>query len=490
MDTCGEGEVGGVVEGAFLQAGLEVLAGEFVGDIGLQGERCEIDLLVRALHGELAVLEFDVVGRCLQHMASHLLRLGLDLVERLDDGRHAHRARARAIGAHAHLHLVGVAMDDGDIIDGNAEAVGDQLREGRLVALPMGVGARENLHRADRVDANFRAFPKADAGAQRAHGRRGRDAAGLDIGGNADAAQQSLAGGFGLALVDVGVVRQLQRLVEGLRIVAAIVAHDDGRLVRELGHEVLAAELGGVAADFARGDFHQPLHHEGRLRTARAAIGVDRRGVGVDPVHFRIDGGDIVLARQQRRIEIGRHGRREGGEIGAEIGGRLHPQAQDLARLVHGELRMGDMVAAMGVAEEGLRTVAGPFDGTAHLLGGPDADGLLRINEDLRAEAAAHVRRHHAQFMLGRDANESREHQPRHMGILAGGVEREGFRPFVIFAHGRARLHGVGRKAIVDDFERRDVLGLCEGRVRRVLVAKMPFIDGVIWRNIMHDGRA
>ena len=73
-------------------------------------------------------------------------------------------------------------MDDGHIVDGDAEAVGDQLCEGRLVALPMGVGARENLHRANGVHANFRALPEADAGAQRAHGRRGGDAAGLDIG--------------------------------------------------------------------------------------------------------------------------------------------------------------------------------------------------------------------------------------------------------------------------------------------------------------------
>ena len=258
----------------------------------------------------------------------------------------------------------------------------------------------------------------------------------------------------------------------------------------ELGHEVLAAELCGVAVDFAGGDFHQPLHHEGRLRTARAAIGVDRRGVGVNPVNFGIDGGNVVLARQQRRIEIGRYGRREGGEIGAEIGCCLHPKAQDLARLVHGQLRMGDVVAAMGVAEEGLGAVGGPFDGTAHLLGGPDADGLLRIDEDLRAEAAAHIRRHDAQFMLWRDADEGGEHQPGHMGVLAGGVEGEGFRALVIFAHGRARLHGVGCEAVVDDFQRRHMFGLGEGRVRRVLVAEMPVIDRIVGRHVMQHGRA
>ena len=72
---------------------------------------------------------------------------------------------------------------------GDAEPVRDELGEGRLVALAVAVRAGQHLDRADRVDAHLGRFPQADAGAERADRRRGRDAAGLDIGREADAAQ-------------------------------------------------------------------------------------------------------------------------------------------------------------------------------------------------------------------------------------------------------------------------------------------------------------
>ncbi len=71
---------------------------------------------------------------------------------------------------------------------GDAEPVGDELGEGGLVALAVAVRAGEHLDRADRVDPDLGRFPQADAGAERADRRRGRDAAGLDMAGEADAA--------------------------------------------------------------------------------------------------------------------------------------------------------------------------------------------------------------------------------------------------------------------------------------------------------------
>ena len=77
--------------------------------------------------------------------AATFFRLALDLVERLDDRGNADRAGARPIGAHAELHLVGVAMHDADIVDRDAEPLGDDLRERRLVALAVLVAAGEDL---------------------------------------------------------------------------------------------------------------------------------------------------------------------------------------------------------------------------------------------------------------------------------------------------------------------------------------------------------
>jgi hypothetical protein len=75
-------------------------------------------------------------------------------------------------------------------------------------------------------------------------------------------------------------------------------------------------------------------------------------------------------------------------------------EAEDLAVLVHGHLGLRDVVAAMGVGQEGLGAVRGPLHGAAHLLGGPDAHGFFRVDEDLGAEAAAHIRRDDAQLVL------------------------------------------------------------------------------------------
>ena len=77
-------------------------------------------------------------------------------------------------------------------------------------------------------------------------------------------------------------------------------------------------------------------------------------------------------------------------------------------KIVYVALGDDDMVAAMCVAKEGFRAVAGPLDGTTDLAGGPYADGLLGVDEYLRAEAAADVRRDDAQLVLGRKADEGR----------------------------------------------------------------------------------
>ena len=86
-------------------------------------------------------------------------------------------------------------------------------------------------------------------------------------------------------------------------------------------------------------------------------------------------------------------------EIGAEIGDGMGAQGEDLAVIVECELRAGDVIAAMGVGEERLGAVGGPFHRTPDLLGSPDADRLLGIDEDLGAETAAHIRRDHPQLV-------------------------------------------------------------------------------------------
>ena len=242
-------------------------------------------------------------------------------------------------------------------------------------------------------------------------------------------------------------------------IVAGVVGHDHRRLVRERFDEILLPQIGRIDAELARADLDQPLDHEGRLGPPGAAIGIDRHGVGVDRVDLAVDRRNVVLARQQRRVEIGRHRRREGRHIGAEIGDGLDLEPGDLAVIAERHLGVGDMVAAMRVGQERLGAVAGPFHRAADLLRGPQADDLFGIDENLRAEAAADVGRDDAQLVLGRHADEGRDDEPRHMRILRGVPEREILRAGVVFADRDARLHRVGHQPVVDDVEPGDVLG-------------------------------
>ncbi|MEA3192053.1 MAG: aerobic carbon-monoxide dehydrogenase large subunit, partial [Betaproteobacteria bacterium] len=199
VDAGREGEVRRVVEGALLQPRLELLPRELVRDVGLQGDLAEAEGAVGAGDRELAVLELDVALARLEHVAGDLLALGDDLVDGLVDRRHADGARARAVGAHAELHLVGIAVHDGDGLDRHAEPVGDELGEGGLVALAVAVRAGQHLDGAGRIDPHLGRFPQADAGPERPHGLRGRDAAGLDVAREAEAPELAGAGALAAA---------------------------------------------------------------------------------------------------------------------------------------------------------------------------------------------------------------------------------------------------------------------------------------------------
>ena len=180
-----------------------------------------------------------------------------------------------------------------------------------------------------------------------------------------------------LALAEALHVGELQRLLERGVIVAGVIGHDHRRLVRERLDEIALAQFGGLDAHLPRRHLDQPLDHEGRFRPSGAAIGIDRRGVGVDRVHLAIDLRDVVLARQQRAVEIGRHRRREGRHIGAEIGDGLGAQSQDLAVGVERQFRMGDVIAAMRVGEEGFRALRRPFHRPAAPCAPPTGRRLL-----------------------------------------------------------------------------------------------------------------
>ena len=290
-------------------------------------------------------------------MGGDLLALLDDLVGGVDDRLAADRERARAVGAHAHRRLVGVAVDDLDVLERHAELVDDELRKGRLVPLAVAVGAGHHLADAGMGEADLGALPKTDASAERAdHGRR-RDAAGLDVAGEADAAELALGLRSGTATGKVGVVRKLQRLVEMGLVVAGVVGERHRRVVGELVRldEVLTAQLRRIPAELLGRRFDDGLEQIGRLGPTSAAIGVDRCGIGVHRIDRAMDRRRLVLTGEQGRVEIGRHAAREGREIGAHIGLGVHLERGEVAVRVHRQLGMGDMVPAVGVGRGSSR---------------------------------------------------------------------------------------------------------------------------------------
>ena len=116
---------------------------------------------------------------------------------------------------------------------------------------------------------------------------------------------------------------------------------------------------------------------------------------------------------------------------------------------------MGDMVAAMGIGQEGFGAVGDPLDRHAGLLGGPQADDFFRIDVDLRAEAAADIRRDDAQLVFRRDIVEGAHHQTGDMRVLRGRPAGVVIFRLVIDAERRARLHRVWHQPVVDDVELR-----------------------------------
>ena len=79
----------------------------------------------------------------------------------------------------------------------------------------------------------------------------------------------------------------------------------------------------------------------------------------------------------------------------------LAAHAQDLAARVGGELHTPILIALLDRAEEMLAPVLHPFDRPAQLARDGGHDDLLRIDHELRAEAAAHLGCDHAQLVLG-----------------------------------------------------------------------------------------
>ena len=190
----------------------------------------------RAFDRELAarVLDVGLVG--LQQVRGDLLALLDQLLRALQDRRAADRQRAAAVGAQAELDQSRIAMDDLHILEGHAQLVRDDLSEGGLVALALAldpVRAGENRHFAGGMHPHDARLPPAGAGAHLAKRLRGRASAGFDVTDQADAQVAPLLASFSLLLAPARVAELLERLVQVILVVSAVVHRAGDDCMRE-----------------------------------------------------------------------------------------------------------------------------------------------------------------------------------------------------------------------------------------------------------------
>ena len=326
----------------------------------------------------------------------------LALLDRLVGGLHDRRAgqhrRARDAGAAAGDELIAVALHELDAVERHAELLGEDLREGRGVALAVVERAGDDGDSAVVVEADAAHFGGAGGG-------------GLDVAADAETAQSAGFLALALALLESGDIGLFHRVIEQAGEVAGIVDQAGRRRERNIlgADEIAASQFEAVDAEFGRRIIHHAFHVVGAFGAPGAAIGRDERRVGEHALgrHFeqrRAVHADIVLGDVERRQQ-----RAEGGEIAAHVAEAGQADSLDDAALVEGGFHRHVEVAAVMVGDEAAGALVGPFHRPAeHLRGMQDAD-IFRIGGGLHAERAADIAGEDAE-LLGLGAEDVAHH--------------------------------------------------------------------------------
>ncbi len=182
-----EGEVDRVVGGVGVDARLGAL-GQVVRGEGREGDVGDADALVGALDAEPAAGELEVVDVGLEQVRGEDLGLLDHLVGRQHQRPHRRRRASGSRRCPSPLgHDRGVAVQHLDVLERDAQPVGDDLAPGRLVPLAVRGGAGEHLDLAGGQHPDAGVLPAAGAVAQRAEHARRRQAAHLGERRDADA---------------------------------------------------------------------------------------------------------------------------------------------------------------------------------------------------------------------------------------------------------------------------------------------------------------
>ncbi len=185
-------------------------------------------------------------------------------------------------------------------------------------------------------------------------------------------------------------IGERQRAIHVLFVFAAVIDRADRIGVRHLlrPHEIAAAQFETIEAELARRLVDQPLDGERHFRTAGAAIGLRRHGVGERGAGAQRRQRNIVGAGDQARALAQRRQRHAARADIAEIGGAHGEKA---AVLVDRKRHLGDEIASLIVRQERFRALGAEFHRPAELARGPQHQSELDEGAVARAEIAADV---------------------------------------------------------------------------------------------------
>ena len=277
---------------------------------------------------------------------------------------------------------------------------------------PCGRGAGVDGQLAARLDSRDGAFEAAGA-----HDLGWSEGADLDVAGEADAAQLALLAQLGGLRLELLVAGDLERLVERLRVVAAVVFQAERRLVRELvgPDEVALAHLGRVERKVVGDRVHHAFLEVGRFWAARAAVGIGGHLVGKHAVQVVLDVGEQVRAGTHQGGQRGDLGRAE-VQVRAQVGQQPALEGEDrpIARARRADVV--DLIAAVRHRGQVLAALLEPAHRAAEVHRQPGHEDLVGVDVGLGAEAATDLGRDHAHLVLA---------EPEELGDLRAHDMRE-----------------------------------------------------------------
>ncbi len=292
----------------------------------------------------------------------------------------------------------------------DADLLGDDLRERRLVALALAHAGHAYDGLAGGVHPQLAAVGHAEAEDVHVLARTGADRLGEER--DADAHQLAALALLRLLAPQLVVPGDLEGDVERAFVLAGVVDPAGLGGVRELLglDEVLPPQLDRVHLELVGQAVHDPLDEVDRLGDPERARVGHAAGclVRVDRGHVAVGGLQVVAAGEDAE-EAGGVLRRRGRAVErAVVGEHVGADREDLAVLGRRDLAAHHVVAGEAGADEVLGAVLDPLHRLAEHQRGDDRADVAGVDRHLVAEAAADVGRDDPDLVLGQAGRPAR----------------------------------------------------------------------------------